>query len=183
MRERERGGAGRKCVFKTIQADGGLVQCCSKHLSAMLAPPPYCCPYPCPYCTLPPSLGAVWRVCLSVVPQLSICLPWLRQLSIDLPRQRGTKVDRESAEVDEILQRGRCARGHQQVRARLRVVPQHLSAGWGAFSEDAACPVGTGRGTRRVQSVLGQGRVVSSQYGGPRLRRAHRDRRGHASAR
>jgi len=29
-------GAGRKCVFKTVQAERGFVQCCSKHLSAML---------------------------------------------------------------------------------------------------------------------------------------------------
>ena len=34
------------------------------------------------------------------------------------------------------------------------------------FSTDTACPVSTGRGTRRVQSVRGEGRSVSSQYGG-----------------
>ena len=28
-------------------------------------PPPYCCPYPCPYCTLTPSLPSRWRRCSS----------------------------------------------------------------------------------------------------------------------
>ena len=30
-----------------------------------LPPPPYCCPYPCPYCTLPPSLQVARAWCVT----------------------------------------------------------------------------------------------------------------------
>jgi hypothetical protein len=151
--------------------------------------PPYCCPYPCPYCTLTERHGAV-------VPPPSPLLPLPVSLlyTHSLPaRERGSNRAGASwrgwggggrllrpLQARAALGAGGFGRGRLWARAALgagaapigeRRTPSGSSAHPAEWLADApaapgemdeTCPVSTGEGTRRVHLVRGEGRDVST---------------------
>ena len=105
--------------------------------------PPYCCPYPCPYCTLPlltTTAGGSPPYCCPY-PCPYCILPLLTRAKSGAPSLASPAKPRA------LLHPGR-ARGSVQRRVRsVRGKGRDVSGQYG--KRDETCPISTGKGTRR----------------------------------
>ena len=73
-----------------------------RHPQAGPPPPPYCCPYPCPYCTLTPSLPVVAPTRVPTVhslsPSLLLPLPVSLLYTHSLPLEQGVEPSKQVAQ-------------------------------------------------------------------------------------